>query len=285
MINAYTVIGQPIAHSLSPLIHGLFGQLTQRRVRYTRTEATPETFEAVVRAWREDGGRGCNVTMPFKEQAHAMCDRSSGSAARAGSVNTLQFHRDGAIVGHNTDGEGLRVDIERNLSCPIAGTRVLLLGAGGAARGALGPLLDARPAGVWIANRTVARAQAILEAFGDDPAARGVPLGACSLDALTAHVAGHGGFDLVINATSLSLSGELPPLPEELFADGALAYDMAYGPRDTVFMRWSREHGARVAGGFGMLVEQAAESFQIWEGVRPKTHKAWGRLQELLNAA
>jgi len=285
MINAYTVIGQPIAHSLSPLIHGLFGQLTQRRVRYTRTEATSETFEAIVRAWRENGGLGCNVTMPFKEQAHALCDRLGASAARAGSVNTLQFHRDGAIVGHNTDGAGLRVDIERNLAHPIGGARLLLLGAGGAARGVVGPLLDARPASLTIANRTVSRAQRIVQAFEHDPSADPVPLSACALDELPARVAGRGGFDLVINATSLSLSGELPALPEGLFADGALAYDMAYGPSDTVFMNWSRERGARVAGGFGMLVEQAAESFQIWEGVRPKTHKAWGRLQELLNAA
>ena len=285
MINAYTVIGQPIAHSLSPLIHGLFGQLTQRRVRYTRTEATPETFEAIVRSWRDEGGRGCNVTMPFKEQAHALCDRLGASAARAGSVNTLQFHRDGAIVGHNTDGAGLRADVERNLAHPIAGKRLLLLGAGGAARGVVGPLLDARPASLSIANRTVVRAQRIVQAFEQDPSAANVSVSACAPDELAGIVARDGGFDLVINATSLSLSGELPGLPEGLFAEGALAYDMTYGPNDTPFMSWSRTQGARVAGGFGMLVEQAAESFQIWEGVRPKTHKAWGRLQELLNAA
>lgn len=284
MINAYTVIGQPIAHSLSPLIHTLFGELTQRRIRYTRTEATPESFERVVTEWRAAGARGCNVTMPFKEQAYAISDRLGKSAARAGSVNTLHFHRDGALVGHNTDGAGLCADIVGNLRQPIAGARVLLLGAGGAVRGVVGPLLDEAPACLTIANRTVARAEALIDAFADDPAI-GPPLSACGFDEVLATVGNTGGYDLVINGTSLSLAGELPPLPEGVLADGALAYDMTYGPDDTVFMQWARQRGARVSGGFGMLVEQAAESFQIWEGVRPKTRKAWSRLQELLNAA
>ena len=272
MINRYTVIGQPIAHSLSPPIHELFGELTQRRVRYTRTEATPETFADTVRAFQADGGRGCNVTMPFKELALGVCDRLSRTAERAGSVNTIHMHRDGSLVGHTTDGIGLRVDIERNLRRPIAGRRVLLVGAGGAARAVVEPLLAAGPAALHVANRTAARAEALAAAFEADG-----PVTGSGLDAL-ARLAP---FDLVVNATAASHVGELPALPDGLLADGALAYDMMYAPRDTVFTAWARSRGHDVADGFGMLVEQAAESFGIWEGVRPKTRMAWDRLLAL----
>jgi len=272
MINRYTVIGQPIAHSLSPQIHELFGELTQRRIRYTRTEATPDNFESTVRRWQADEGRGCNVTLPFKAQAANVCDRLSRRAERAGSVNTVHMHKDGSLIGHSTDGSGLLADLEKNLRCTLQGKRVLLLGAGGAARAVAEPLLGAKPALLQISNRTAARAEALAEAMADvGPATGG---GHDLLDAASP-------FDIVINATSASLAGALPELPETLLADGALAYDMMYAPTDTVFMSWARARGARVADGFGMLVEQAADAFEIWEGVRPKTRMAWPRLQAL----
>lgn len=293
MINAYTVIGQPVAHSLSPAIHALFGELTQRRVSYTRTEATDDSFEPIVRDWQARGGRGANVTMPFKERAFALCDRVGPAAARAGAVNTLHMHRDGALVGHNTDGRGLVIDLEINLRTPLAGRRVLLLGAGGAARGAIGALADAAPAALHVANRTLARAEAVVAAEiaapmpatprlrASDRPARTVPV-ASGYEALAALEP----FDVVINATSLSFAGDAPPLPAGAFAPGALGYDMAYARTDTAFMRFARELGAeRVANGFGMLVEQAAESFLIWESVRPKTRKAGARLRALLEHA
>ena len=309
MINAYTVIGNPVAHSLSPAIHALFGELTQRRVRYTRTEAAHDAFEDVVRAWRAAGGRGANVTMPFKERAFALCDRVAPDAARAGAVNTIHMHRDGALVGHNTDGRGLVTDIEDNLGRRLAGARVLLLGAGGAARGAIGALADAGPAALHVANRTPGRAEALVAAERAAPPPRpahraskaapgpysGPVSGSVSgpVSGRTLPVAsGYDGlveldpFDVVVNATSLSFANDAPPLPDGAFAAGALGYDMAYGRGDTAFMRFARERGAHeVAGGFGMLVEQAAEAFLIWEGVRPKTRRARARLRALLDGA
>ena len=292
MFNAYTVIGRPVAHSLSPAIHALFGELTQRRVRYTRTEATEESFERIVRDWRASGGRGANVTMPFKERAFALCDRLAPDAARAGAVNTLHMHRDGAIVGHNTDGRGLVTDIEANLGRGLLGRRVLLLGAGGAARGAIGALADAGPATLHVANRTAARAAALVEAEADAPAPRPARRGAPAAPARAVPSAsgyealeGLEPFDVVVNATSLSFANDAPPVPTRAFAPDALAYDMAYGPGETAFSRFARERGAGLSvGGFGMLVEQAAESFLIWEGVRPKTRKAEVRLRALLES-
>lgn len=280
MINAYTVIGQPIAHSLSPMIHGLFGELTQRRISYTRTEGTPETFAAIVADWKRDGGRGCNVTAPFKELALQSCTRLARSAERAGSVNTIHMHRDGGLVGHSTDGSGMLRDIEGNLRFPVLGRRVLILGAGGAARGVVGPLLDAQPAALHIANRTVSRAEGIVRYFDADPAAAPVAMSASSYDDLAELPA----FDLVVNATSLSIAGNLPALPDTLMAEQSMAYDMMYSHEDTVFMSWARARGAVVSDGFGMLVEQAADAFLVWEGVRPKTRMAWPRLLELFNA-
>ena len=241
VINRYTVIGQPIAHSLSPPIHELFGELTQRRIRYTRTEATPETFVETVRAWQADGGRGCNVTTPFKALALEACDRSSRAAERAGSVNTIHMHRDGSRVGHTTDGVGLLVDLERNRRRPLAGRRVLLLGAGGAARAVVAPLLGACPALLHVANRTPERAAALADAFAPDG-----PVAGSGVERLAALAP----FDIVVNATSASLAGDLPPLPDALFAPGALAYDMMYAPGDTVFMAWARGAGR---GGLGRV--------------------------------
>lgn len=272
MINRYTVIGQPIAHSLSPQIHELFGELTQRRIRYTRTEATPETLSHTLREWQANGGRGCNITMPFKTQVMALCDRLSRAAERAGSVNTVHMHRDGSLVGHTTDGSGLVADLQRNLRYPVAGKRLLVLGAGGAARAVVEPLLEAHPTFLQVSNRTAERALQLADSFAVDG-----PIAGSGYDAL----ADMAPFDLIINATGASLAGELPPLPDGLLADGALGYDMAYASSDTLFMAWARARDARVADGFGMLVEQAADAFGIWEGVRPKTRMAWPRLQAL----
>ncbi len=274
MINRYTVIGQPIAHSLSPVVHQLFGELTQRKIHYSRTEATPETFAAIVSDWQSSGAKGCNVTAPFKESAVDQCQRLSANALRAGSVNTIHMHRDGSRVGHNTDGVGLVADIVSNKRTSLAARRILLLGAGGAARGVIAPLLAAGPALIHIANRTIGRAETLVDLFDDLG-----PVSASGYDALVEQAA----FDVVINATTLSLNGGMPALPDSIVSHNCLAYDMSYGPRDTAFMCWSKSKGATTSNGLGMLVEQAAESFLIWEGVRPKTRMAYPRLRELLS--
>jgi len=274
MINRYTVIGQPIAHSLSPVVHQLFGDLTQRKVKYTRTEATPETFESIVLDWQRSGAKGCNITAPFKELAVTVCQRMAPNAKRAGSVNTIEMHRDGALVGHNTDGAGLVADIVVNKRRVLKDSRILLLGAGGAARGVIAPLLDAGPTMLHVANRTNAKADTLASLFSDMG-----PVSASGYEALGDMAA----FDVMINATSLSLNGEMPPLPNGLVGSQTLAYDMTYAKQDTVFMSWSRSRGADTSSGLGMLVEQAAESFFIWEGVRPKTRMVYPRLRELLS--
>ena len=274
MINRYTVIGRPIAHSLSPPIHELFGELTQRRISYTRTEATPETLRRRrCASGRRPGDGVATSRCRSRSSRPTVCDRLSRAAERAGSVNTIHMHRDGRLVGHTTDGAGLLVDIERNLRRPLAGRRVLLLGAGGAARAVVEPLLGAEPAALHVANRTAARATALAEAFAD----RSARSSGSGFDAL----ADEAPFDVAINATGASLAGELPPLPDDVLNAGALAYDMTYAPVDTPFVAWGRARGADVADGFGMLVEQAAEAFAVWEGVRPKTRMAWGRLRAL----
>lgn len=273
MINRYTVIGQPIAHSLSPIIHQFFGELTQRRIQYTRTEGTAETFERIVLDWQTSGGRGCNVTLPFKEMAASVCDRLSENAARSGAVNTIHMHRDGNRVGHNTDGVGLIADLNTQMASGIQSKRVLLIGAGGAARGVVGPLLDAHPSALHIVNRTAERADALACLFDN--------LGQVSASGYEALIDIEA-FDVIINATSLSLQGQLPPLPDSSIAAGAFAYDMMYGTGDTVFMSWARRQGCEVSNGFGMLLEQAAEAFLIWEGVRPKMRIAAPRLKALL---
>ncbi len=274
MINRYTVIGQPITHSLSPVVHQLFGDLTQRKVSYTRTEATPETFQQIVIDWQQSGAKGCNVTAPFKELAVDVCGRLSPTAKRAASVNTIQMHRDGTLVGHNTDGAGLVADIVVNKRHSLASSRILLLGAGGAARGVIAPLLATNPSLLHIANRTSSKATALADLFNDLG-----PVSASGYEALQELSA----FAVIINATSLSLNGEMPPLPDSIVGKQTLAYDMTYAKKDTVFMSWSQALGANACNGLGMLVEQAAESFFIWEGVRPKTRMVYPRLAELLS--
>ena len=260
-MDRYAVIGNPIAHSKSPRIHGLFAAQTGQALVYDALLAPVEGFVATVADFRRAGGCGLNVTVPFKLEAFDLADRHTPRARAAGAVNTLSFDADG-LLGDNTDGAGLLRDIVSNLGFALAGRKVLLLGAGGAARGAVLPLLQAAPASLTIANRTAARAMELADEFGHsgNPPPRGSGFADLSGER----------FDLVINATSASLSDAAPDLPGGLYAAGSLAYDMMYGKGETPFLRAAREQGAaRGADGLGMLVEQAAESFRLWRGVRP----------------
>ncbi|MCU0835029.1 MAG: shikimate dehydrogenase [Chromatiaceae bacterium] len=262
MTDRYAVIGNPIAHSKSPRIHAAFARQTGQDLSYERILGSLDDFAGDVRRFFADGGRGLNVTVPFKEQAWALAERRSPRAQSAGAVNTLTPLPDGVIAGDNTDGPGLVRDLAVNHGFAFAGRRVLLLGAGGAARGVLRPLLETGVAELVIANRTAARALELAAA------AKGLgPVSGCGLAALTGQR-----FDLIINATSAGLTGEVPPLPDDCLAEGGWTYDMLYGDEPTAFCRWGADHGAgRALDGLGMLVEQAAESFIIWRGVRPDT--------------
>ena len=256
MTDRYAVIGHPIEHSKSPLIHAAFARQTGQDMEYGKVLAPLDGFAATVEALRAEDYRGCNVTVPFKLEAFTLSTELTSRAEDAGAVNTLMF--DGArIFGDNTDGAGLVTDIVHNHTSPIAGARVLLLGAGGAARGVIRPLLEAGPASLTLANRSPEKALALQAHFG--------ALSVCGFEALSANQ-----FDLVINATSAGLDDAALPISESIFAPGALAYDMMYG-RQTPFMRLAAGAGARVADGLGMLVEQAAEAFYLWRGVRPDT--------------
>lgn len=266
-LDRYVVIGNPIAHSKSPDIHARFAAQTGQHLVYERMLAPLDGFEQAVRAFIREGGRGANVTVPFKLEAHALATELTARAQAAGAVNTLKF-ADGAIVGDNTDGIGMVTDIVRNAGVPMRGKKVLLLGAGGAARGVILPVLDEHPAELVIANRTESRAAELAVQF-----ARQGQVSASSFDAL------RGCFDIIINATSASLSADLPPVPPTVFGDGAFAYDMMYGKAPTVFMRFAATHGATVRDGLGMLVEQAAEAFFVWRNVRPDTAPVYAELR------
>jgi shikimate dehydrogenase len=259
MPDQYAVIGNPVAHSKSPQIHAEFARQTGQDLSYERLLAPTHAFLATTSAFRARGGRGLNVTLPFKGEAFRYATLLSERARAAQAVNTLKFE-DKATFGDNTDGAGLVNDLARNLGCAVAGRRVLLLGAGGAARGVIKPLLEQQPARLVLANRTLGKAQSLARSFGG------------GLEAGTYAVLAGRQFDLVVNATSASLAGELPPLPPGVFAPGALAYDMVYGRDDTPFLAFARSEGvAALADGLGMLVEQAAESFFVWRGLRPDT--------------
>lgn len=259
MTDRYAVIGNPIAQSKSPQIHGAFAQQLGHDLTYEAILAPRDGFVQSVAAFRRTGGKGMNVTVPFKLEAFALASERTERAEQAGAVNTLKF--DGpSILGDNTDGAGIVHDIRDRLGFDIRGKRVLLMGAGGAARGVVLPLLREHPASIAIANRTVDKALALGRRFA--------PFGPVEAGDY-AHLARRT-FDLVINATSASLSGEVPPVPAGVFAPGSVAYDMVYGDEPTPFMRHAAKHGAaQLADGLGMLVAQAAESFLIWRGVRP----------------
>lgn len=263
----YAVVGHPVAHSKSPLIHLEFARQTGQDLTYTRLLAPLDGFAEVVAAFQAGGGAGLNVTVPFKEQAFELATRKTARAQAGGAVNTLKFEAD-EVLGDNTDGAGLAQDLTRNLDIQIGGKKVLLMGAGGAARGVIGPLLQEEPAALVLVNRTSEKAEELARQFD-------LRLSACGYEDL-----GGQNFDIVINATSASLTGHVPELPTTIFAPGALAYDMMYGA-ETAFMAWARFHGAqRVADGLGMLVEQAAESFQLWCGIRPDTRAVIAQLRQ-----
>ena len=261
MTDHYAVVGNPVAHSRSPQIHAEFARQTGQDIEYARLLAPLNGFAAEVGAFRARGGRGVNVTLPFKLDAFRFATRHSARAQHAQAVNTLKFE-DSTTLGDNTDGAGLVRDIESNRGCALAGKRVLLMGAGGGARGVLLPLLEGKPGTLVIANRTADKARALAQRYAqwENCAGAGYP-----------DLAGMQ-FDIVINATSASVSGDVPPLPADIFAPNAFAYDMMYGAEPTPFIKFAHARGAaRVADGFGMLVEQAAEAFFVWRGVRPDT--------------
>jgi len=271
--DRYAVIGYPVAHSRSPFIHGMFAKQTGQHLVYTRIEAPPADLAAEVEAFFGTGGRGLNVTVPHKQAACPLARYRTPRAEIAGAVNTLAIQADGSVLGDNTDGAGLVTDLTRNLGLELSDTRILVLGAGGAARGALGPLLASGPDYVEIANRTGERADALAREFGVLGSVHG-----CGFDGITADMT----FDLVLNATSASLQDIVPPVPQSAIGPATLCYDMAYGKGDTAFTRWAMAAGAgRAETGWGMLVEQAAESFELWRGVKPDTRpvlealKAW----------
>jgi shikimate dehydrogenase len=263
MTDKYCVIGNPIAHSRSPGIHAAFAAQTGQELVYERCLAPVDGFADTVRSLIAQGYRGANVTVPFKLEAAAIATRLEERARLAGAVNTLRFEGD-EIVGDNTDGPGLVADIVRNAGVALAGKRVLLLGAGGAARGVVLPILQHGPAAIVIANRTRATADELAAHFAGQAAHAG-QVSSCGFDEIA------GVFDVVINATSASLSNAMPPVPASAFGPGTLALDMMYGKAPSPFMQFAASHGATTRDGAGMLVEQAAEAFAIWRGVRPET--------------
>jgi shikimate dehydrogenase len=259
MSDLYCVFGNPIAHSKSPAIHAAFASASGQDLRYEARLAPVDGFQQAIAEFVVAGGKGANVTVPFKEEAFRLATRLSARATRAGAVNTLAFNGS-EIFGDNTDGAGLVRDITCNLGYSLAGKRILLLGAGGASRGVIAPLLAENPVSLFIANRNAEKAVALADSFADI---------APVIGANFADTAGKS-FDVVINATSASLAGESLPLPQGIFAAGALAYDMMYGKDETPFLALARGQGvAHCADGLGMLVEQAAEAFFVWRGVRP----------------
>lgn len=268
MADQYAVIGNPIEHSRSPLIHQAFAQQTGQDMVYERILGDLEDFAGDARDFFQQGGRGLNITVPFKEKAFQMADELTDRARAAQAVNTLTRLKNGRVRGDNTDGAGLIRDLGCNHRFHFAGARVLLLGAGGASRGVLRPLLDEQPAQLVIANRTEAKALALADEVKGTGLVRG-----CGLDALKTLQSGRPQqFDIIINATAAGLDGEVPDIPTDCLAEGGWVYDMMYGPEPTAFVRWGQERGAAKAlDGLGMLVEQAAESFFIWRGKMPDT--------------
>ncbi len=268
MPNQYAVIGNPIEHSKSPAIHSAFARQTDQDMVYGRILADLNQFAETVRAFIAAGGKGLNVTVPFKEQAFALADQLSERAQAAGAVNTLIVNQ-GELHGDNTDGIGLVRDLAERHQFDFAAKRILLLGAGGASRGVLLPLLQTHPANIMIANRTLGKAQELAKLTNDERVSAG------GFDELKGQ-----SFDLIINGTAAGLRGEVPPIPASCLAQGGWTYDMMYASEPTAFVRWGRQHQAgKALDGLGMLVEQAAESFELWCGVRPETESVMQALR------
>jgi shikimate dehydrogenase len=277
--DRYVVFGNPVAHSKSPFIHAQFAAQTGERIAYDHRLAPLDGFAPAVRAFIAEGGRGANVTVPFKLDAHALADTLSPRAAAAGAVNTLCFEADGRIHGDNTDGVGLVRDIETNLSVSLAGARILLLGAGGAARGVVLPMLDRAPLSITIVNRTASKAEELVGQFMQAAHDAGCALTGGGSDEVRAEP-----YDVIVNATAGSLDAALPECDPAAFGPHTLAYDMMYSAQPTVFMQHAMSLGARASDGLGMLVEQAAESFFIWRGVRPDGAPVLAALRQALAA-
>jgi shikimate dehydrogenase len=270
-MDRYAVFGNPIGHSKSPFIHTLFARQTQQSLTYERIEAPLDGFETAIARFFANQGKGCNVTVPFKEDAYRLAQQLSPRAKLAGAVNTLKLTDDGILLGDNTDGAGLVQDLKFHGEL-LHGRKILLIGAGGAARGAIGPILHEGPQELIIANRTVIKAESLAERFSSIG-----PISATNFDEL------QGPFDLIINSTSASLSGEIPAIPAQLIHHDVVVYDMMYGLGDTPFNAWARKLGAhKVIDGLGMLVAQAAESFAVWRGIRPGTKQVITELRKNL---
>ena len=260
--DQYGVAGHPVAHSWSPFIHGMFAQATAQNLVYRLFDITPENYRRDTLKLFAGGVRGLNVTLPHKQAAAELVNELTPRAMRAQAVNTIAFFEDTTLLGDNTDGVGLTADLENNLRMDLADKRVLILGAGGAVRGVLGPLLERELREVHVANRTLQKAQTLADEFADMGKISG-----CEFADLRGPA-----YDLIINATSAGLSGEMPLLPAGLVSETTLCYDMSYGRGDTPFTRWAKSlHAARAVKGWGMLVEQAAASFELWRGIRPST--------------
>lgn len=289
-VDAYCVIGNPIGHSLSPWIHARFAELQQQSLQYTQCLAPLDGFANTLAELTAQGLKGCNVTVPFKQQAAQLAHSCSPRVALAQAANTLHIHPDGRIEADNTDGLGLVRDIEVNANFSLSGKRVLLLGAGGAAAGSLACLIEAKPMRITIINRTLDRAQNLLDAHAALAAECGVQLEALSLSALVSPAAtSNARYDALINATATSLQGQALKLPEpnQLLHFGALVYDMMYGPAAKPFLDWSQSqsetHAITARDGLGMLVEQAAQAFLLWRGVRPDSPLVLRELRQHLN--
>lgn len=270
-IDEYAVMGNPISHSKSPQIHSQFATQTKQSIHYTAIQVDSGGFKQAVGNFAAHKGKGLNITVPFKEEAWALVDKRSERAERAGAINTIKIV-DGKLFGENTDGVGLVNDLKNNHNVMLKNKRILLMGAGGASRGVLAPLLNEQPTRIVIVNRTVSKATALAEHFNDLG-----EVAACSYENLVGQQ-----FDIIINATAASLQGELPSLPDNVVVKSGCCYDMMYG-KQTLFMQWAHEQGVGViSDGLGMLVEQAAESFYIWRGVRPETNIVLASLRKEL---
>jgi shikimate dehydrogenase len=274
MVDRYAVVGNPIKHSKSPFIHKAFAQQTAQDISYVALLFPLDDFAGSVRRFRDEGGKGFNVTVPFKQDAFAMMDECTERARLAGAVNTVTIRPDGTLMEDNTDGAGLVRDILNNAEGSLFDKRILVLGAGGSVRGVLGPLLQQKPREIVIANRTVEKAGELARMFTHQGRVR-----ASRYEALD------GGWDWIINATSASLHGDLPPLSDMLVNANTWCYDMMYGKEPTVFLQWAMSRGAaRVMDGLGMLVEQAAESFRTWRDILPATEPVIMELRALMKA-
>lgn len=271
--DLYAVVGNPISHSKSPRIHNLFARQTGEQLEYTAIQAPEDDFEGTVKGFFERGGKGLNITVPFKEQAWQLAELRTQRAERAGAANTLYKDSNGSLTADNTDGKGLVTDLMVNHGVRLAGKRLLVLGAGGAVRGVLGPILAEEPAALTIANRTLAKAESLVSFF--ESVAGDTHLEACGFEQPT------DAFDVIINGTSASLQGDLPPVSASVIGADTVIYDMMYSLQTTTFNQWALDQGAtRVFDGLGMLVEQAAESFRIWRGKTPDTRPV---IEELRN--